>query len=632
MIRSRLAYALALPLAACSGAAPAPQETAAPTAHAAADESVDAGTLTERARALVASGQPYEALGLLDEAQAAAPEDADVWYARGRAAQAAGDLGQSAMDFYIDALGAFERAAELGYGADAYLGASRAARMALQSERALELARAGEAAAGDPSTLELPLERTLLEALFGVYVERRQAQTDATEQFLELEDRLSSATARDPGDAWVWTQLANLYQWEGRSEAALEPAVRVLDLTPDDSTAHERAVGLARAAGGRDAVLAMYDEFDAAHPDNALSAWYQAAERFGKAVADLQASRPSIEGFEAARAQFARCRELEPSYEANARGYEVMCQNGVGWALYGERDLEGALEAFLATEQILEGGLEWQIEGQLSSALLGLQFVADQFVQSGEGEFDLTGKVEAAEIFDLLREYKPDDPDFANNAGFFHRDACVILELLAQSAERHARGEKLVRREPAGDIENASFETVQVEVGEEERAAALRDAEELRVKAKAHARKSEAAYLSAAALAPEDVRVQNDAAVVMVYHTRRDVPATRALLERAIELGQRQVQDPEHSAEDLDRLLEAWGDAYQNLGLLELTLADDPPAARAAFERAFEIGPRPRIDRAWVENVALPVCERVAAGEAGAMAELDPRLWLHVQP
>ena len=632
MSRPQLASALVLFLAACSGHAPAPQDGAAPRSPADAAAPVDAAALTASARELVAAGQPYEALVLLDEAQAAAPEDARVWYARGQAALAAGDLGQSAMDFYIDAQRAFERAAELGYGADAYLGASRAARQSLESERALELARAAEQAGGDPAALEQPLERTLIEALFGVYVERRQAQVDASELFLELEDRLSGATSRDPGDTWAWTQLANLYQWEGQSEPALAAARRVLDLTPDDNGAHDRVVGLARAVGGRDAVLAMYAEFDAAHPGNALSAWYQAVERFAKAVADVQSSRPSVEGFEAARALFARCRELEPGYEASARGYEVMCQNGIGWALYGERDLEGALAAFLATEDVLEGGMEWQIQGQLSSAVLGLQFVADQYVQRGESEFDLTGKAEAAEIFDLLREYKPEDANFANNAGFFHRDTCVILELMAQSAERRARGEQIVRRDAGGDIESASFETVQVEVTEEERAEALREAEALRAEAREHARKSEAAYVAAAALAPEDVRVQNDAAVVMVYHTRRDVPATRALLERAIELGQRQVQDPELSAEDLDRLLEAWGDAYQNLGLLELTLADDPAAARVAFEKAFEIGPRPRVDRAWVENVALAVCDRVAAGERGAMEELDPRLWLHVSP
>lgn len=631
MIRPSLACVCLLSIAACSGNAPSGE--AGPGAPAAAP--ADAQALCARARERIDAGDPYEALVLLDEAQSAAPQDAEVWYVRGVAALAAGDLGTSATDFYIDAGRGFERAAELGYGPDALLGASRAARLNRETERAVELARQGEAAlaaSGAGAALEQPLERTVIEALFGLYVERRQAQEDAAELFAELEDRLAQATARDARDAWAWTQLANLHQWEGRNEDAAAALRRVLDLQPDDSTIHERVVALTRAVGGREAVLALYEEFDAAHPGSALSAWFRGVERFGQAVSELQANRESIPHFEAARALFARCRELEPAYETNARGYEVMCQNGVGWALYGARELEAAQAAFLATEDVLDGGLEWQIEGTLSSALLGLQFVADQYVQRGESEFDLTGKPEAAAIFDLLREYKPDSPDFANNAGFFHRDTCVILELQAQAAERHARGEKRVRKDSEGDIENATWETVQVEVDAQEREAALRDAAELRAAAMEHARKSEAAYLAAAALAPEDVRVQNDAAVVMVYHTRRDVPATRALLERAIALGERQVQDPEISAEDLDALLEAWGDAWQNLGLLALTLERDPVAARAAFEKAFEIGPRPRVDRRWVELAALPACDRMAAGDPAALEDLDPRLWLHVGP
>lgn len=628
MMRPSLLVACLASLAACSGSAPAPEGAAARAPAA------DARSLTARARDLVAAGRPYDALVLLDEAQAAAPEDAGVWYARGVAALAAGDLGTSATDFYIDAGRAFERAVELGYGPDASVGASRAARASLESERALELARAAEAAlaAAHPApVLEQPLERTLIEALFGVYVERRQAEVPANELFAELEERLTAATARDPRDAWAWTQLANLHQWEGGNEPAAQAFRHVLDLQPADSPTHERAVALARAAGGREAVLALYSDFDAAHPGSALSAWFQGVEVFGQAVVDLQANRSSIPGFEAARAHFVRCRELEPSYESSARGYEVMCQNGIAWALYAERDLEAAQAAFLATEDVIEGGLQWQIEGSLSSALLGLQFVADQYVQRGEGEFDLVGKPEAAAIFDLLREYKPDDADFANNAGFFHRDTCVILELQAQVAERYARGEKRVRLD-SGDIEGSTWETVQIEVTPEEREQALKDAAELRAAAQEHAQRSEAAYLAAAALAPEDVRVQNDAALVMVYHTRKDVPRTRALLERAIELGQRQVQDPELSAEDQDRLLEAWGDAYQNLGLLCLTLERDPVAARAAFERSFEIGPRPRVDRTWVELAALPACDRMAAGDPQALEGLDPRLWLHVGP
>jgi len=101
---------------------------------------------------------------------------------------------------------------------------------------------------------------------------------------------------------------------------------------------------------------------------------------------------------------------------------------------------------------------------------------------------------------------------------------------------------------------------------------------------------------------------------------------------RAIELGAEQKNDPDLSPEELDSLLEAWGDAHQNMGLVYLTLKGDPQTARGWFEQAFEIGPRPRVDRGWIEHVALPACDKAAAGDPQALEDLDPRLWLHVGP
>ena len=181
-------------------------------------------------------------------------------------------------------------------------------------------------------------------------------------------------------------------------------------------------------------------------------------------------------------------------------------------------------------------------------------------------------------------------------------------------------------------IEEAVWELVEVEVTPEQAAELRAEATELRDRATEHAHKSYRAYQAAAHLSPDDVRVVNDAALVMVYHIRKDVAEMEELLARAIEMGAEQIADPELSAEELDFLLEAWGDAYQNMGLVYLTLKDDPAAARTWFERSFEIGPRPRIDRAWIEQVALPACDKAAAGDPEALEGLDPRLWLHVNP
>ena len=72
--------------------------------------------------------------------------------------------------------------------------------------------------------------------------------------------------------------------------------------------------------------------------------------------------------------------------------------------------------------------------------------------------------------------------------------------------------------------------------------------------------------------------------------------------------------------------IEAWGDAYQNLGILHLTLRGDPASARPYLERALEIGP-PR--RAQLMDVLLPVIDRLKAGESVPEEAWSFMVWRH---
>lgn len=625
--------ALVILLSSLSVACQSPEPASSAASSVDDRQAVDVPTRLLEVRALVEGGSPFDALIALDEVQTVAGDDPEVWYVRGEAALAAANLGgNGARDLYVDARGAFERSAELAPGADAWLGASRAARMVGETAAALELARS----ALEAGTWERqPGERIVIEALFGSYVAKKQAEEDDPALFAETEERLGAYTQSRPDDPWGWTQLANLYQWQGNPSEALAAFEHVVELTPDDANAHQRYAQLARMDGGAEAVLAAYDAFNASHPDSPLGLWYSAVETFNEAVVDLTADRESIPGFQRAEELLVQCRTIEPSYEESCRGYEVMCRDGIGWALYGDGELERAKEAFLSMEDVLPGGLEWQLQGKLMSGVQGLAFIADRYYQRGENEFDPEGKPEAAAIFDILRVYKPEDPDYANNAGFFHRDACVAFEVQAQGFLRRAKGRMLVRegeKDEEADFDTRPIVEVDVEVTPEEAAEYEAQGQAMRALALEHAEKSYLAYKAAAENASDDVRVLNDAALVMVYHVRKDVPEMEALLERAIELGAEQVQDPDLSEEELDALLEAWGDAYQNMGLVYLTLKDDPAKAREYFEKAFEIGPRPRVSRFWVERYALPACDRALAGEADPLEGLDPRLWLHVHP
>jgi len=132
----------------------------------------------------------------------------------------------------------------------------------------------------------------------------------------------------------------------------------------------------------------------------------------------------------------------------------------------------------------------------------------------------------------------------------------------------------------------------------------------------------------ALALAPQDVRVTNDAALILVYHFPSRVAEAERLLLAAVEAGARQKDSGELPAQALDLLIEAWGDAHQNLGVLELVHRRNPARAREWFAKTVAIGPQPRVGREWVTQVALPACDALFQGQDIAPEDLDPRIAL----
>src|SRR5690242_5991910 len=127
----RLLSVLALFAAACQNA-PNEEEPLSPGAAATLAEPggvLDRDVQLAKADEQIKSGHALEALATIDELHTAKKDDDRSWYLFGKAAYAAAESGQSTPDLYQDAQSAFERAVDKGYGTDALLGASRAARM-----------------------------------------------------------------------------------------------------------------------------------------------------------------------------------------------------------------------------------------------------------------------------------------------------------------------------------------------------------------------------------------------------------------------------------------------------------------------------------------------------------------------
>jgi len=566
------------------------------------------------AERLVTAGQAIDSLVLLDEALDLVPRDADLLYRRGSAAFEAATTSSTPQFLYEDALQHFLDARSAGYGIQATLDASRAARRMPAPREALDLVRAGArdlAELEERPTLEPLLERTWAEASFDVYLEQVRAQEDAAEFFAETELQLERLLGRLPDDPWPLLQLANLYEWEGRIEDSIDRVKRAVELSPEDQVLHDRLLQLVPAEQGWPELNRFYGSFVSAHPASARALRNRGVVAFYAALAQFdEAQEPedfasAADSFATAERWFVSTRQLDQGYSQECRGFEVVARNAAGWCHYRAGGMGAARQAFLSMEDVFEGGLAWSLPGRLPDGLTGLGFVVAKLTEDPNSVSALEQMVQAAAITDFLHTYLPDDGNHANNAGFVNRDTAVLFQRKSLASRRAAA--------LCEDIaERASLE------GEARRQMAR--AQELM-------ERSWAAYEVAAELLPEDVRVVNDAGLVMVYYLRDDPQEAERLFLRAVQLGAEQLPQSTLGEQELYDLNEAWGDAHQNLGVLELTIRGRPVQAKEWLVKALAIGPASR------EQVRplLEVCERMIAGEEVDLSQTlaGNMVWLH---
>ncbi|MCZ6597356.1 MAG: tetratricopeptide repeat protein [Planctomycetota bacterium] len=558
------------------------------------------------AEALFDEGRPEDGLPRIDEALELSPRHpgARLLSGRGRLMLAEKMLaqGRDPTFAYEDALTDFQDAFP---GAAAFFGASRAARMLGRTDEALRYALAGKEVlvelADTSPEIEAVWLRTLSEATYGAYVEaRRETEMDAaavSALYEETEGALDALMGRAVDDPWVWTTLSYLYEWEGRMADARSTLERGLDRVPDDAGMLERLSTVAIAEGGDANRLAVMSAFRERHPDVAGGWWQESLARFDTLLASFEQESFQPDGFRAAEQGFVRCREIDPARHEACLGYEVMCRNAVGWCLYNQGDVEGAKEAFRSMEDLFPGGMSWRIEGSLPAGVSGLEFVASSYHEAKDWPA-------GAEVFEILHGYAPDEPKFANNAGFFNREAGVELELEGRRLCRAARGEitdpealAAVRKTAGIDAGSAGTPA--------EREAFVRTANESLRRARDHMERSRDAYLDASRLAPDDVRIVNDTALILIYYLHTDLDLAQEMLMRCVRMGEEQLQDETLEEELRLELENAWGDAHENLGVLFANHKGDPEVAVGWFTKSVEIGPEPRtvISNHWLPHL-----------------------------
>jgi hypothetical protein len=577
-----------------------------------------------RARELV-ERSPEDALTAIDDVLDIAPRQPEAAYLKGRASLAladkaiagGGNAGPGLIEGALqDALEYFQRP---NAPPEAAFGTAKAATLLGDWSTALAAARRGREliAAGevDERAIEPPPARTLAEALFGCYVEARSTGTsaeDARPLFLEAAAALESLLGRTPEDPWVWGRLADLHEWAGDFAAAEKSVEGGLLRAPEDTSLLERLARVARSAGGPEHAAAALEAVVARAPRNAQAAWLYALERFEQAADRCASGAGSAADFDAVEQALGRATELDPARKEDASAYLVICRAGRGWSAFRADDLAGAERAFLSMNEVFPEGLKWSLPGRIDTGVQGLAAVADRHYQLEHLE-------QAGLVFDELRQLDRESPVWANNAGFILRDAATAIDDEGQALCALARG-KSTLPETTAKLRAAAGLPAEAGDAASERARLEQAAAEHAERARALMAKSYAAYCQAAALAPSDVRLVNDTALILVYYLQHDLDHAEELLGRCVALGQTQVDElraklaaGDVTAEqrdalerELEQIENAWGDAFQNLGILYQVHRQDPGKARAFYERSLAIGPGPRTD---ITRLIYPVLD-----------------------
>jgi len=518
---------------------------------------------------------------------------------------------------WIDALlsEAFEAYQKADTSAHTLFGAARCAWLLRNTDSALEFARQGMAAlqregpTADTPSLLLP-ERILAETAYTAYVAARESDEESAAALQnEAEVALMQLLGRASDDPWVWLSLAELFEMGERLSEARDLLERALARLPTNPRLMEALARVARRTEGRHGVVAAFASYIAHNPSIASGYWYESLERFSLALERMQSEDPGLltSEFERAEAGFRRCRELDSSQTDDCLSYETCCRNARGWCALSQDNLEVARREFLSMNELIDGGIEWSISGLLENGVRGLQEVAKRYRRRSDW-------LSAGEMSEIQRGLQPFEPRWARNAADSLRRAALELEQQGQRLCRAAftrtnADDPAARQELrmlAGSAGSEPFNP-------EDRQLFLLASHSRFERARRVMERSWESYRAAVELSPEDLRLANDAAAVLVRYLHRDLDTAETLLARCIELGGRSVGEEEQrlarSNGDkgqeslLWELKNTWGDAHQNMGLLAFLHRGDEQAARSWIELANEIGPDPRPD---LTNGLLP--------------------------
>ena len=549
-----------------------------------------------QARALLAEGRDAEALAITQEVLAVAPAEPRALLVHAEASLRVGAR-TGARDRVEEALRAFQSAAP---SAEAWLGAARAARQLGRTNEALEAARnAREALAAGGASLqarEAP-ELTIARALWDAYDSAVQSAAASTELARETEDALARLVGAQPGERWAWLTLADVQARRSdlaASQATLERGFQKLS-NDRELSAKLRATALER--GGHAEAIAAFERVRPSATDSPDTWWIPANERFARAL--TLAPNVAIDELRIAEGEFSAARALDAALRPEATRMEALCRAATGWKQRELGRLQAAAESFRSMEKRERGAMITELPGKVESGVVGLATLARDHEAKGE-------PLPAAQLSLELHRYQPDVLEWAVETGRLYRAIAEEAHANAEEFQLAADGRIREPRRLLALRDRAGVDAT-IPLGPRLETELRIRAEDQRKRAQKGFENAYKALLDASRLAPDNVRVMADAALIAVEYLRNDTEIARGLLRTAITLGDKQLANPALSERERTRLKEAWGDAHEYMGLLYLERDGDPRRALEYFQRSLDIGPSPRPS---VSELYIPRCQK----------------------
>ncbi len=402
------------------------------------------------------------------------------------------------------------------------------------------LSQMGKTGNLDPEILVATQTITALAAK-QLYVAGRQQGTELGEElqaarnaFRAIEAAQGQQLSEDLLKNWV-----NLEQWAGANDQAMAIYQRFLQRQPNAPQAIPQAiealVNLAQETGLHSHAIATLSQ-----RQDATSKWYLGRAIFNQADSlDMQSQATEIiQLHKQAEQAFTQAMNLNADYITSSKAWIGNCKAQQGFCLLGLQEYEKAGDAFLAAASQRPDRVNAPSGKNQQSIKQGLSRIIQHYYNQQDPKklVQFTAKTSAT---------IPTDADFANNHGLFARDLGAAME---------ASGNK----ETAKQLFSQSL----------------------------------ASYQRAQGLEPDNLRLQNDVALMLIYHLHQDLDVAEASLRKVIAVGEaRLADDPPADAAELAELQEVTGDAWENLGYARLTHHKDAAGARAALDKSLTYTP-----------------------------------------